>query len=63
MWDYALWNFHLANLWLIFPEGITLFGTVYIWRWDRKREQAKRQRQAQTELQRLLQQAGGGNKK
>ena len=56
-------NFHLQHLWLFLPESTILFGGLYIWNWSRTSQKKKQQKQAQTELRKLLQQASGGEKK
>ena len=63
MVDFLILNFHLQHLWLFLPEGTIIFGGLYIWNWSRTSQKKKQQKQAQTELRKLLQQASGGEKK
>jgi H+/Cl- antiporter ClcA len=61
--DWFILNFHLQNLWLLPPEIIIFAGSVYIWNWSRKSEKKKRRKQAQEQLNKLLETAGGETKK
>jgi H+/Cl- antiporter ClcA len=61
--DWLIINFHLKNLWLLAPETIIIVGSLHIWNWSRKSEKKKRQKQAQEQLNKLLQTAGGETKK
>jgi hypothetical protein len=61
--DILLFNIELQNLWLIIPEGTILFGAGWFWNWSRTSEKKKRQKQAKEQLQTLIKEAGGEQKK
>jgi hypothetical protein len=56
--DLMILAFHVQNLWLIIPEGVTLSGAVWLWNWSRTSEKKKRQKQAKQQLQKLIHDAG-----
>jgi hypothetical protein len=58
--DLLLWEFHLINWWLFFPEGFVAFGSIAIWHWSRKSEKKKQQLLQKRRREALLNELAGG---
>jgi len=52
--DFMLLNIHLQNLWLLIPETVVVFGSVWIWNWSRQSEKKKRAKKTEAYLEKLL---------